>query len=198
MLAVPKYRGLELPIFDESREVLEPGIDTDRIGNESKFLRPITVVAPEVFDGLEKVLAVTDTELQVVADICGAEVINHQWGLIKRSNMPQDFLDALAEPECNWRSDLLPSGYCMVAEVDTLIPENDPSFLNGFHLSYDQIRYLANRLMDSYIRPAHALGYIILTDMWPEQFAFSKSFADEASSQPQVILHDIDCILGTV
>lgn len=197
MLTVPKYRGLELPIFDDSREVLEPGIDTERIDNESKFLRPITVIAPETFDSLEKVLAVTDTELQVIANICDADVINHQWGLTARGNMPRDYLDAVAEPECNWRSDLIPPGYCMVAEVDTLILEDGPSFPDGYHLSDDQIKHIANRIAHDYIRPARALGYVVMTDSWPVQFAMSRKFTDEPSAQPQLILHDVDCILGT-
>lgn len=118
MTNTPKYNGLELPIHDPATPVaftksqLE---DFGRLGTPS-FVRRVDlrVHAPEI-DTLNAALRIADVLMNAVTEQTGIDHVHPRWGLYPAAE--STVASELAE---EYRHPLVPNGYALVAEVDTV------------------------------------------------------------------------------
>jgi hypothetical protein len=138
MLLGGSFKGLEdLPILGPETPVV-----TNRDIRNGAFkkaagptlIRTVTIGAevPANLDGfnLVQLLAVTDEELDIVADFCQAEVVNHPWGLYEipdteeaRAKFGADRINDMLHPNLK-----LPDDHILVAKVDVIKHAMDARF----------------------------------------------------------------------
>lgn len=87
MLLAPRFAGLDLPVFEpEARPVtnrnLEYAAEAASIAEDPTFVRAVSLRVENIkHERVAKLLRHTDEELERVAALCGARVIEHTWGL---------------------------------------------------------------------------------------------------------------------
>ncbi len=65
------------------RDVKGYFLDDDKVNTES-FIRSVTLAPPRICTkSLEWLLERTDEELERAAELCGAEVVPHEWGIVR-------------------------------------------------------------------------------------------------------------------
>lgn len=127
MLTIPRYRGLELPVYETDVALTHPRriADTNPVETfmEETALRvvkaSITGDSPRSPESLEELLRVTDEELSSVASACRARVIGHQWGLVYDPKNERYGDDHKRRLYGNLYT-LMPKDHFLVAEVDIL------------------------------------------------------------------------------
>jgi hypothetical protein len=174
MLLAPQYNGVNLPIHGpETSVVYYPWALRNNIQNES-IIRRMRVSAPLRYTGkLDKFLMRTDEELEKVAELCGAEVVPHEWGLYQTRN-PNARSYKESTP-LRLRLLGIPKGHLLVANVEFIANANtcepdDPnsrSITKGLQAYYGQAGL---KLADMDVRQFVALdklGPATLVDIEP-------------------------------
>jgi hypothetical protein len=183
MANLVKHPGLDLPVFDVSREEVVDCLDVSlglaTIPEEDQFIRYVSlseVSASHVsVDSLKKLLEIADNCFQDAARYIGGEVIKHTWGLVH-----DPFEGLLFNSAEYMRSDLVPAGHILGAEVSRITPD--------LPISQDQKDYiLAGRRR--YRREATGITW---NDFRPEQFIQGLAPEEEES---KLWLVDIDPVL---
>ncbi|HEX4775000.1 MAG TPA: hypothetical protein VH234_05795 [Candidatus Saccharimonadales bacterium] len=140
--------GLDLPIFPAETRVankddLHIAAFDEFIAqtNGSTFVRGIGITAisrhTSIYN-LMDLLKKTDKELNLVAELCQAIVVNHQWGLYPVNEFPFDRYRYYRTPNLRTGADLiLPKGYILAAEVNLVL---EAVWIDAHHDStaYDQ------------------------------------------------------------
>lgn len=113
-----RFTGLELPVWGEyeSRHLLRKPDEFKAAadGNDPYFIRSTRLLGLG-FNCLKTCLEITDQELGLAADLCGANVVDHQWGLVPRTEKDTDDCGRLVYPE-----HLVPKGYILGAMVSVV------------------------------------------------------------------------------
>ena len=124
MLLAPKFNKVDLPIFDEdvfvaerySLPVIEKCIDEDA----TKIVRAACIwTPPDCTMSLDKVLKTTDEQLDILAERCGAFVIEHEWGLYRPPEEERRRF-SYYRPSRRVHALNIPQGHILVAEVNRL------------------------------------------------------------------------------
>ncbi len=128
MLLAPKYSGIELPVYNEETK---PWVSTQELYNQhysdatstdSKVVRLAQLklkdveFSPLADCSLIEILQKTDEELERFAKLCGASVVEHEWGLYNDGAFCEN-TRANNQPEPSKLRALVPEGYMLVAEV---------------------------------------------------------------------------------
>lgn len=181
--AIAKYPGLDLPVYDADAEVLsskdEMMIAAAKAGKRH-FVRTVSITG-EGYDSLKQVLDTSDRELERIAELTHAEVIDHEWGLYRPGFKPLADQVPVVRPR-----NLLPAGMLLVAEVEVI--------QNARPLNYIQSRR-RQRVIDQYYgnyeRPVFTQGKH--GDLFAGQYLRGYSFVKRARG---IFLADIEPILG--
>jgi hypothetical protein len=110
------FTGFDLPVWSAETEVRRTPQEfrAAAIEGEPSFVRSTRLMGLG-FTSLQTCLEVADQEFAVAADMCGAKVVEHEWGLKPRTPADTDAYGRLVYPE-----NLVPEGYVLVAQVQTL------------------------------------------------------------------------------
>lgn len=107
MLLAPEFLDLDLPVYSADTEVVSRS-DMHLAKLAPTFVRSICVDVPGQLMTLAEILKKTDEELEIVADFCDAEVVQHQWGLVPDNGRCPAIRG-------------MPDGHRLVAEVNTIV-----------------------------------------------------------------------------
>lgn len=174
-----RYRGLELPIYEAGADVVCTPEDFVAIPQRSGdfCLRLVGIKVPE--DGtLLSYLKDTDEELELAADACKAEVVEHSWGLwsTEDTKIPSRIVD----PE-----GIVPVGFKLISRVaiiDELAPPNYAAWNNELIQGLANDYPANNRLLGKRVK---------LSDLATQQFIWGISRPDQ-SNKPKRWLGDIE------
>lgn len=112
---VKKYRKLDLPVFKPETEIVSTNYLAARSarGVEADSVVRRTRVRAQGYSNLADVLAVADESFEIAAQMIGARVVAHEWGLF-RDPGTCPYLTLYGNP------DLLPKDHVLVAKVDVI------------------------------------------------------------------------------
>ncbi|HET7673314.1 MAG TPA: hypothetical protein VFK11_02260 [Candidatus Saccharimonadales bacterium] len=128
LVASPEFKDLDLPVFDEATELVwaqdlfnANNADAGPKRNQAfpdRVIRPLQMVIDDtqlLKNGLMDILRRTDEELGVVAEMCGASVVGHEWGLYPAPPHATQYDGFRPVPP-----ELLPEDKILVAIVDVI------------------------------------------------------------------------------
>lgn len=112
-----RHPGLDLPVFPADTPILHHPweFELEVAAGEEEFVRSVSVDVPAGLS-LQNALAYTDEELDIAAEISGASVIPHQWGLVLSTKENTD-RDHNYGPS---GAHLVPDGYLLTAAVEVV------------------------------------------------------------------------------
>ncbi len=204
MPATLRYSGLDLPVYGPETPLTDVA-DLRRAAPEQldtltadTFLRDVRISvaydardATHVPGNLLHILERTDEELAIAAELCGAEVVGHQWGLFHDPDgvqHRQEDRSALYGAE-----HLIPEDHYLVAEVDIIRGAVNMSPLNALRIFQ---RTGLGAVKVAFGLKAYELGrrerVYHLHDMMPSQFVVGTSAAADESQDPGFWLVDIE------
>lgn len=128
VVASPEFRDLDLPVYEEATELVwaqdlfnANNADAGPERNQAlpdRVIRPLQMLVEDtqlLKNGLMDILKRTDDELAVVAEMCGAFVVGHEWGLYPAPQHATQYSGFRPLPP-----ELLPEDHILVAEVDVI------------------------------------------------------------------------------
>lgn len=174
-----RHDGLELPIFDGrtavGRDTLYLQGDPHTRTVKGPVLTRVLELEALDFDHLGDVLKTADEELDTIARVCGAKVIEHTWGVVRTGELQV----GVKLPRSISERQLLPESFTLAAEVSvlTMLPLNA---LDARHIDNSLESYLegGGRLTD--MGASHQVGMAI----------------EAGTDYTGVVVHDIDPWFG--
>ncbi len=118
MLVAPRYGAIDLPIYGPDTPVVyhaQLSLIHETPGND---LVRHTGIKALGFTSLADILRETDTEAERLAELCGAKLIEHSWGLY---DYPEEEAVHVSDLEIPNVTDF-PDGYLLVAKVELIEP----------------------------------------------------------------------------
>lgn len=168
MPALIRNRGLELPFYPPETVVDTMSPITVSEINQTNFVRSVELeVASGIRGNLRKILKIADDCFDAAAEVCGAQTIEHEWGLTKSIN--------------NNRTNLIPKGFSLVADV-AMIHNKQQSEDDLEKLRHKIIKFISDDRRKYYWR-----------DIGIDQFTYGTT---AEITQPRLFLHDVDIDLG--
>lgn len=138
------HDGLRLPLFSENEVALDADELYDQLkqawrSQQSHILR-YARLNPHTQLGLTETLHIADSLFLLVADMCGTDVVEHEWGL---APIPEHLPPSPQTGELSHAHRALPAGMLLVAKVAVLARPPAPEDVFGYAQTttaiYDQL-----------------------------------------------------------
>lgn len=178
-----------LPELDPSKLVYKLRYTDFTILPDDSFVRPIKTMgylcknSPD----LSKLLRLADEQFQLLAEICGAVVVPHTWGIVRADPERTSGLERAARlggfTYCP--DSIVKPEYILAAEVEAISPKETPCISSEF--GKNMINLLCYRYEEENRQKK------VASDMNHSQFTTGTT---KTISTLSLILHDIDPIIG--
>lgn len=176
------FKSAEITMFPADTPVYGPrsvqrsDVNVDPITGSETFVRIARMYLPRSLRhrSLENILGGVDRKLEHVANLCDAEVVEHQWGLIPYDGPPDPSLYSSQAPP-------IPPSHRLVSKVQYIVPYERPVE------SYERVHAITRKYDKGGIFGSRRLG-----DMSTDDNQFTFGIPGGRARVPSLFLTDVE------